>query len=347
MAKIVKLKEENDFDDKVLKTYQCTSCGREYPRQKDYFFHSRSVFYKSNNYFLPYCRDCTENMLVQYRDQGLSEEDAIKRIALHADWYYSEDIMEAARKRSFKQGISMFIAYANMSNLRVYYGKTYDTYLDEVKAKADAVTLEVYKNISQGDDEYRGLKPETVEFFGFGYKPEDYIWLESQYNDWISRHECKTKAQEEIFKNLSLIQLQIQNINEDGKNGKGYDKLISSYNALMTSANIKPVQTQDNALTDHNTFGTLIQKWENEKPIPEPDPEFEDVDGIREYISTWFFGHLCKMVGVKNKYSAKYEKAIEEYNVKPPEYIEEDEINIDDMLNAIKNSDDEDDVQQE
>ena len=36
------------------------------------------------------------------------------------------------------------------------------------------------------------------------YKEEDYIFLENEYQDWITRYECNTKAQESIFERLSF-----------------------------------------------------------------------------------------------------------------------------------------------
>ena len=50
------------------------------------------------------------------------------------------------------------------------------------------------------------------------------------------------------------------------------------------------------------TFGQLIDKWEQEKPIPEPDEEFKDVDKIGLYIDVFFKGHLSKMMGLKNAF---------------------------------------------
>ena len=72
---------------------------------------------------------------------------------------------------------------------------------------------------------------------------------------------------------------------------------------------------------------------EEEEPIPEADEEFQDVDGIRKYISVWFFGHLCKMLGVENKYSYLYDQEIERLKVERPEYEgEDDEAIIEDIF---------------
>ena len=78
-------------------------------------------------------------------------------------------------------------------------------------------------------------------------------------------------------------------------------------------------------MAEQNTFGTLIRKWENEKPIPEPDEEWKDVDGIVRYITVYFLGHLCKMMGIKNSYPRMYEAEMAKYKVEKPEYEDDDE----------------------
>lgn len=334
-SQTAKLKTPVKAKDRI---YMCTSCGKEYTRLSGNFFKSKSPYYKANDYHLPICRHCTENYFLQYQEEmGLSEEEALKRIAMHCDFYFGQKILEASESGADLKSVGRLSGFLKVANLSQFSGKTFDTYLNEQESDEAVIDASKYRNMEEEKITDLGFSAEDVEFFGFGYTSEDYIWLSSQYKDWISRHECKTKAQEEIFKNLSIIQLQIQ---KNGHAGKSYDRLINSYNTLMTSANIKPVQTQDNTLTDQNTFGTLIQKWENEQPIPEAAEEFKDVDGIAEYIGVWFFGHLCKMFGIKNSYSEKYEKAISEQTVAPPEYVEEEDGSIDEMLEKLKQSED-------
>ena len=71
------------------------------------------------------------------------------------------------------------------------------------------------------------------------------------------------------------------------------------------------------------TFGQLIEKWEEEKPIPEPSPEFKDVDNIGKYIRVWFKGHLARAFGLDNGYSKEYDEYIEQYKVKKQEVAED------------------------
>ena len=91
----------------------------------------------------------------------------------------------------------------------------------------------------------------------------------------------------------------------------------------MGSMALKPNQNNSNALTEAKTFGQLIQKWENEKPIPEPDEEFRDVNKIGMYLDVFFKGHLARMMGLKNAFSHTYEKFIKKYTVDKPQYDED------------------------
>ena len=78
-------------------------------------------------------------------------------------------------------------------------------------------------------------------------------------------------------------------------------------------------------MSDTASFGSLIRKWEDEKPIPEAKPEWKDVDGIRRYISVYFYGHLSKMFGFRNDWAKLYDEEIAKYTVKKPQMDTEDE----------------------
>lgn len=237
------------------------------------------------------------------------------------DIYFEQSLCEASRKISAER--SRIHTYVSRANLRQYAGKTYDDTLDAESGQ----TVESLDDIK---DSKTKVLQKTVKFFGLGFTEDEYKFLQDQYEDWTARHECKTKAQEELFKNLCINQLQIQKASQTG--GK-IEVLMDAFQKLLGSANLKPAQTNDNTLADQNSFGMLIKKWEDERPVPEPDEAWQDVDGIRRYINVWFLGHLCKMMGIKNSYSQAYEDEIARYRVERPTY-EEDEPE-DDALDSM------------
>ena len=314
--------------------YKCCTCGKKYTKQSGNFSYSQSPLYKGNNSFLPICNNCLENLVEQYTELLGSQNEAIKRVCLHWDMYFSESTLNSTKKIDANR--SRIKNYVKNCNLFQNAGKTYDTYLKEINSER-IDTINDLEELKQ-DKEIK-VSQKTIKFFGLGYTPEQYRFLQDQYDDWTHRHECRTKSQEEVFKNLCIAQLNIQIAQQTG--GKVKDAMDSFQNLLGT-ANLKPCQTNENALADQNTFGTLIKKWENEKPISEPDPEWKDVDGIARYIHIYFLGHLCKMMGIKNSYSRMYDEEMEKYRVEKPEYEGDDEALFDAVFSSKSNKDDDD-----
>ena len=314
--------------------YKCCTCGKKYTKQSGNFSYSQSPLFKGNNSFLPICNNCLENLVEQYTELLGSQNEAIKRVCLHWDIYFSESLLNSTKKIDANR--SRIKCYVKNCNLQQHAGKTYDTYLKEINSER-IDTINDLEELKQ-DKEIK-VSQKTIKFFGLGYTPEQYRFLQDQYDDWTHRHECRTKSQEEVFKNLCIAQLNIQIAQQTG--GKVKDAMDSFQNLLGT-ANLKPCQTNENALADQNTFGTLIKKWENEKPISEPDPEWKDVDGIARYIHIYFLGHLCKMMGIKNSYSRMYDEEMEKYRVEKPEYEGDDEALFDAVFSSKSNKDDDD-----
>lgn len=139
----------------------------------------------------------------------------------------------------------------------------------------------------------------------------------------ITRHECKTAAQELLFKRIAKALLNCEKADATGDTKKIKEANDNLQN-LMGSAQIKPNQTNDNALAETNTFGTLIQKWEDEEPIPEPAPEWQDVDGIGKYFRVWVLGSLLNMFHLPNPYQAEFDEEMEKYTAHKPELQSED-----------------------
>ena len=92
--------------------------------------------------------------------------------------------------------------------------------------------------------------------------------------------------------------------------------------------NLKPKQNTLDTFSDAQTLGTLIQKYEETRPLPEIDPELQDVDKIGLYIDAFYRGHASKMLGLKNRFSNIYDRIMSKYTVKQPSYDEETDSEI-------------------
>jgi hypothetical protein len=143
------------------------------------------------------------------------------------------------------------------------------------------------------------------------------MFLENEYQDWITRYECNTKAQEEVFENLAVLKLVKRRAVMNGDKTKDIDDQIQGW---LDTGKLKPKQNSADALSEAQTWGTLIQKIEETRPCAEIDPELKDVDRIGLMIDVFFRGHAAKMLGIKNTFSHLYEKVMAKYTVKRPEY---------------------------
>lgn len=306
-----------------IRSPRCTTCGKTFTKQAGNFPASQSPIYACNNHFLPVCKTCIDKLYEHYCAVLGNDEDAIRRICMKFDIYYSKALAESSRKIAVDRSrVHTYISRANLSQFR---RKTYDTTIDEE-------SRQVIESVEEVKESGVKILQRTVKFFGVGFSEDEYKFLQDQYDDWTARHECQTKSQEEIFKAICIAQLNIQRANISGDQKK-LDTSMKLFQDLLGAAKIKPNQIKGDVISDQQTFGTLIQKWETEKPIPEPDPEFADVDNIRKYIGTFFFGHLCKMIGIKNSYSEEYEKYLKQYSATKPEFSD-DAVN-EDIFNKL------------
>lgn len=296
----------------------CPCCGE---------FVTRENFYSDKRYAIglfPQCKKCVLAEVEQRKsknDKPNETKESVQRMLQKMDLPYIDSLYESlqtdvANEINEKNKKSPFLAYLPpIKSLPNWKGKTYK----DSEFELGVIT----------DEEEQKINQKTIKNgkkrFGLGLSNEDYMFLENEYQDWITRYEASTKTQEEIFERLSLKKWEINKATKSGQNTKDLDK---TYQELMTTANIAPRQTTMDTMSDAQTFGTLIQKYEETRPLPEIDPELEDIDRIGLYIDSFYRGHACKMLNIKNSFSHLYEKVMKKYTVTPPEYDDETDSEI-------------------
>ena len=294
----------------------CLHCGNEYVETNFYRSYSRLF---SNIGKVPYCKQCVEKFYQQYYEEYVNEgcltpeKNAIKRVCMTFDIYYTDDVFNSAMNkiRESNMNISPMGQYMKTIQLSQYKDKSYDnTVLNEMKE-------EFIAKVSDGVSVDMDIDQKIIDFFGSGFTEEDYKYLQREYEDWTARHECNTKAQEEVFKDICFNRLQNLKALRRGEDTKD---ITASFQKMLDAGKLQPKQNAGDTTADNQTFGTLIDKWENDRPLPEIDEELRDVDKIGQYIDIFFKGHLAKMMGLKNGLSNSYTKYMKNYTVEKPEY---------------------------
>lgn len=306
----------------------CSRCGRKYSRRKGYFPVSYAILHKGIGY-IPVCKECIDAMYNTYLAQCNNAKDAVRQMCRKLDLYWNESVYETVSRKSTTR--SMMTQYIAKINSVSYAGKSYDDTLSEEGTlwnfNQDIEDDSDYDNSDVTQEQALETPEEIIAFWGSGYSDEMYHELEQRRQYWMSKFPEGTELDvgtEALIRQICSLEL---DINRDRIAGKSVDKSVNALNNLLGSANLKPTQQKaDGDSAQENTpFGVWIRRWETQRPVPDPDPELEDVDGIIRYISIWFLGHLCKMLGIKNTYCRLYEEEIAKMRVDRPEYEDEDD----------------------
>lgn len=322
--------------------FYCYRCGMAFSRQKGYFPVSHSPMYRGIGY-LPFCNDCIDTLFDEYRQSLGSDREAMRRLCMKLDLYWHDSIFDMVERTA---GVNSKVrSYIGKTNIIRYIDKSYDDTVEEEERNGIAAARQEervqtgYLPEDDAQEENIDIPEDVILFWGPGYTPKMYLELEERKKYWLSRFPVGYNfdiGEEALIRQICNLEI---DINHDRAAGKSIDKNVNTLNTLLGSANLKPAQKKSeeaDAELDNMPFGVGIRKWENTRPIPEPDPELQDVDGIVRYISIWFLGHLCKMLGIKNTYCKLYEDEMERLRVKTPEFEDEDD---ESMFNNIFSGD--------
>ena len=300
--------------------YVCGKCGLGYADRKNGFPPSYSQLHKGTG-SMHVCKKCAEEVYNEFLVEFGSPEPAVHHFCRKLDLYWNPRVYDLIAPMNTPR--SMMNAYMARINVSKLAGRSYD---DTLKEGFVALVPPKSVNASNSEsEEEAAVNPKLITFWGKGFPSDYYAELDGKYKGWTRSLGALDPAEQAIYKQICLLEVIIS---RDGAAGKPIDKHVNSLNTLLGSANLKPAQRKNDdadAELDNMPFGVGIKKWENTRPIPEPDPELQDVDGLIRYISIWFLGHLCKMVGIRNSYSKLYEEEIGRLRVENPEFEDDDD----------------------
>ena len=281
------------------------------------------------------CYGCVDMLFYDYKETLGDDEAAMERVCMKLDVYWHPEVYAMVQK-SKATNASRVRHYMSRVNLLKYCDKTYDDTIDEEYAAEQEAERNRKFGITQssGDskdasrtDSYEPppISQEDYNFWGSGYPDEFYNALKTRYEYWTKDlQKPLDSAEEALYKHICILEA---TITRNTIEGKPVETTVKQLNDLIGSVNRKPSQQKTEADIEFGDLplGVGIKIYENARPIPKPIPEFEDVDGVKRYISIWFLGHLCKMLGIKNTYCKLYEDELEKMRLDRPDLEEEDD----------------------
>ncbi len=314
---------------------RCVKCGKTLSTANDNFYLSSNVLHDGNEAwtkdrpkksdkkdtvlkysmrnYVPYCKSCVkQNIDMGDHQTVLDALYMLNRPFINLVFFntLAEKGMEH-RTHESQFGNYLKNLALNFSHLSFKDSEEYENQDDEeVTSTAHEGTIKLSKK----------AKKLLVEEWGFGHKDEEYQYLDTEMRKLVRSFDCDNHGKKIIMQDVCWLNLDIQ-----VKRLKNEDvtKLLEARTKLMTSGKLNPSSV--NSDSELLTIDMLIKKYENDRPIPKADPLWEDVDGIKRYIRIFFLGHLCAMMGLKNKYAKEYEAEMAMYTVKLDEDEDEDE----------------------
>lgn len=297
------------------KGFRCVRCGSEY-KATNLLYRGNTRMFKVYGGFLPMCKKCISelflNLCIEFKG---TEQLALRRLCSLLDVYYDEELYEeciAESKVGVKGGTPEEV---KKKRIDLYLKKVYvrfpnRTFLDNMKEEQGWVEGSDSKNTMIKSIQENTIRPDTIKRFGSNYTPEELLFLQNQYDDWVLNYECNSKSQDELFTLLCINKLSINQAKRAGKPTKDHEQ---QFRSNMAALGITPDQNKFDESESKRTFGKMIQEWENDNPIGETEEKYKDIDRLGLYIDVFYKGHALKSLGINKGISALYDKFMKKY----------------------------------
>lgn len=275
---------------KKIPDSRCLICD-QFKKYTDFYMHTNTSRFKSQR--MAICKECLKNEV--YDHNGEVDVEEFKQMLMIIDMPFYRSEFESAVE-SDKETIGTYIS---------------NVYLNHKGEGYSAGDQEAIQQILADKFE---LNDEIIRFWGTGYTPNEYDFLNEFFIDLTDDFEVSDSIQERLIKAICKTELAADKVLMAGDMGK-YNNLRKTISMILEDNNMKPKNNK--GLDGDNAFvlGLALKKYEYDKPLPDPLPEWRKNDTIRSNIRTFFVGHLASMLGLQNDYAKEYEEELAKHTV--------------------------------
>jgi len=268
------------------------------------FYEATNPMIDSNSY-MSICKDCCCQIYDTYFSIYNNLEKALYLTCQDLDVCFNYDVLRQTQSHiegiitKGKTATKVFGYYKsklgstgkNNTGIDSFRFKNSDQFIDttitikinDENIKKDNLSIESIDNNFK-------VTSEIVKFWGKGYSPAEYEFLENEKPHWFERYKCDTRGEEVLYKQICYQLLDINKARDGGNKDKDISKMLDTLQKLMESANVKPKDA--NALSDSDiidTYGTRIRDMELFDPAEyfEDKNLYRDFSGIEKYFKKW------------------------------------------------------------
>ena len=275
----------------------CTCCGKELQLKE--FYKSASTMYDGK---LPICKNCLADryntLLTTYEGSSI---DAFKHLMMNLDEYFDQELYDTC---VMKYGINFIGEYMRLVN--------------GTKERRDKTSLN--NNLSTSEtrdvalDDGTVVSEDLILRWGRNRKKDDYLLLEKRYKQKLEDYPSDKPAEKAIIRSMCLLELDIEDARVKDK--KSVPQLEKALADKFKQLGINP---SDNSMYDEQSilmFGTMMETFENEKPIMDKQDLYKDVDEMNYY---WYRNLVVPTMKAWEMVDGDYslDRGIDDIEIKP------------------------------
>ena len=219
---------------------KCNRCGGSFGPEN--FSPSRSIFCKDG--YLPICNTCLNNFL---KENDFNWRD-VDKVCQYADIPFIPKEWERLKEMTDED--NLFSTYATIFQGEEYEGLGWDSYYEQFKN---------LKEVGLIEDELPKLRDEKFkklrEKWGGNYDDEDLVYLEGLYTGLLATQNVNGALQVDQAQKICKISFEIDSRIREGDD---FDKLLTSYDKLVKTAEFTPKNVKN--ATDFDSVGELF-RW--------------------------------------------------------------------------------------
>lgn len=258
----------------------CTCCGE---KKQTEFYVSNNIKNKATKK-LSICKNCISDLFDYYLSQFEYQRKAMFWVCRRIDVPFSTSIYLGAESHSSKTGWKIWQSYFKELNSfgdTNNYGSCFEdgqqVFDDEMNDNSNGFT---------SDEE---VDEELKIFWGYGFDPKDYLFLETELANWKSTHKCDNQSEITLLKEICIKILDLRKSREKNNNTS---KDIKDLQELMKTASVDPAKANiADGGKSLDAYGLWIKDIEEYEPAEyfEDKKLFEDFDKIKDYTQKYIF----------------------------------------------------------
>lgn len=226
------------------------------------FYTSTSHFYANGKFNI--CKSCLKEYV--YESNGDINVNKLKNIFRIYDIpFFVKEWESAVGDKSETIGVYLKNIYLNHKN---------QSWLDG----------DIQENDFVKTNELGVMDEELIARWGEGWSMSELQWLERDYTEWLTHHDCDKLSIQKLVQMICIKELEIRNARQSGK---PTDKLEKSLMEIMNNSNLTPRNMSAVNETDSSKiFGVWLKDIEQNRPAEyfKDKSIYEDYDGIKDYF---------------------------------------------------------------